>query len=115
MAYFWKWEGMSFPRILQQHVDHYYRFRSLQIIYENNIFPIIQDRIQYDCQTKPPQVWTKQAGCPKKKRMTKCSKFIDEDSPILCSICGQGRHNMRICLNAVPSLGTAGHETIAAI
>ena len=43
----------------------------MQEIYEDNIFPIIQDQIQYDGITEPPVVWQKQAGCPRKKRTRK--------------------------------------------
>ena len=71
MIYFWKWEAMSFPRILQLHVHDYYRYKSLQELYENDIFPIIQDQFQYDRKTKPLDVWKKQAGHPTKIRMRK--------------------------------------------
>ena len=34
---------MPFPDILQQHVLDYYRNKSMQQIYEYNIFPVVQD------------------------------------------------------------------------
>ena len=48
MAYFRKWEDMSFLDILQQHVHDYYRNKSMQQIYGYNIFPLVQDQIRYD-------------------------------------------------------------------
>ena len=45
MDYFRKWEDMSFPDILQEHVHDYFRNKSIQQIYGHNIFPIVQDQI----------------------------------------------------------------------
>ena len=45
VAYFRKWEDMSFPDILQQHVHDYYRNKSMHQIYEHTIFPVVQDQI----------------------------------------------------------------------
>ena len=69
---------------LQYHVHHYYWFERLQQIYDNNIFLVIQDQIQYDGITHPPCGWKKQAGHPKKKWFWKQSKFLHPgDSPII--------------------------------
>ena len=46
MAYFRKWEDMSFMDFLQQHVHDYYRNKSMQQIYGYNIFPAVQDQIR---------------------------------------------------------------------
>ena len=59
MAYFQKWEELSFPRILQHLVHSWYWYKSLHEIYENNIFPVVQDQMQYDGITKPLVVWKK--------------------------------------------------------
>ena len=56
IAYFRKWEDVSFPDILQQHVHDYYRNKSMEQIYEHSIFPVVQDQIRYDGQTHP-QCW----------------------------------------------------------
>ena len=94
MAYFQKWEQLVFPTSLQYHVYDYYQFERLQQIYDNNVFPVIQDQIQYDGITHPPSVWKEQAGHPKKKQFRKQSKFLDPgDSPITCSLCGKSGHN----------------------
>ena len=50
---FLKWEGLSFSRILQYHVHSWYWYKSLQEIYENNIFPVVQEQMWYDGITKP--------------------------------------------------------------
>ena len=42
---------IGIPTILQYHVHDYYQFKRLQQIYDNNIFPVIQDQIQYDGKT----------------------------------------------------------------
>ena len=62
VAYFRKWEDMSFPDILQQHVQDYYRNTSMQQIYEHTIFPVVQDQIRYDGQTHPPTLGARQPG-----------------------------------------------------
>ena len=54
MAYFRKWEDMSFPDILQQDVHDYYWNKIIQQIYEHNIFPIVQDQIRYERESNPP-------------------------------------------------------------
>ena len=53
VAYFRKWEDMSFPDILQEHVHEYYRNKSMQQIYEyrHNNFPVVQDQIRYGGET----------------------------------------------------------------
>ena len=56
MASLWKREQLAFPTILQYHVHDYYQFKKLQQIYDNNIFPVIQDQIQYDGKPHPPSV-----------------------------------------------------------
>ena len=53
MAYLRKWEDMSFPDILDQHVHDYYKNKSMQQIYEYNVFPVVQDQIRYDGETNP--------------------------------------------------------------
>ena len=61
-AYFRKWADMSFPDILQQHVHEYYRNKSMQQIYEYNIFPVDQDQIRYDGETNPLMLGSRQPG-----------------------------------------------------
>ena len=56
MAYLWKWEQLVLPTILQYHVQDYYWSERLQQIYDNNIFPVIQDQIWYDGKTHPPSI-----------------------------------------------------------
>ena len=67
IAYFRKWEEMSFPDILHLHVHEYYRNKSMQQIYEHNIFPVVQDQIRYDRQTNPPTLGARQPRQPKTK------------------------------------------------
>ena len=62
VAYFWKWEEMSFLDNLQQHVHEYYRNKSMQQIYEDNIFSVVQDQIRYDGQTNPQMLGARQPG-----------------------------------------------------
>ena len=103
MAYFRKWEDMSFPDILHKQVHEYYKNRSMQQIYEYNVFPVVQDQIRYDGETNLPMVGARQSGCPKTKCLQKWSHFIDPDeSAIKCTICGKGGHNCRTCPNALP-------------
>ena len=103
VAYSRKWEDMSFPAILDQHVHDYYKNKSMQQIYEYNVFPVVQDQIRYDGETNPPTVVARQPGHPKTKRLQKRSHFIDpEESPIKCTLCGKGGHNHRTCPNVPP-------------
>ena len=51
---------MLFPDILQQHVHEYNK--SMQQIYEYNIFPVVQDQIRYDGETNPPMLGSRQPG-----------------------------------------------------
>ena len=67
VAYFRKWEDMSFPDTLQVHVHDYYRNKSMQQIYGYNIFPVVQDQIRYDGETNPPVLGIWQPGQPKTK------------------------------------------------
>ena len=62
IAYFRKWEDMSFPDILQQHVHDYYRNKSMQQVYEHTIFCVVQDQIRYDGQTHPLTLGARQPG-----------------------------------------------------
>ena len=91
---------MSFPAILEKHVHDYYKNKSMQQIYEYNVFPVVQDQIRYDGQTNPPTGGARQLGHPKTKCLQKHSCFIDpEESPIKCTLCGKGGHNCRTCPN----------------
>ena len=56
VAYFRKWEDMSFLDILQQHVNECHRNQSMQQIYEYNILPVVQDKIRHDRETNPPML-----------------------------------------------------------
>ena len=47
---------MSFPVILDQHVHDYYKNKSMQQIYEYNVFPVVQDQIRYNGETNPLMV-----------------------------------------------------------
>ena len=67
IVYFRKGEDMSFPDILQQHVHEYYRNKSMQQIYEYNIFPVVQDQIRYDGETNPPTFGIKATWTTKNK------------------------------------------------
>ena len=60
VASFRKWEDMSFPDILQQHVHDYNRNKSMQQIYGFNIFPVVQDQIRNDGETNPPTLGMQQ-------------------------------------------------------
>ena len=75
MACLWKWEQLAFPVILQHHVHDFYQFERLQQVYDNNIFPVIQDQIWYDGITQP-HVWKKQAGHATKKQFRKQSELL---------------------------------------
>ena len=85
MAYFWKWQDVSFPDILQDHVHDYYWNKSMQQIYGYNIFPVVQDQIRYDGETNPPTLGMQQPGLPKTKQICNHSWFLDPDEfPIKC-------------------------------
>ena len=104
MAYFRKWEDMSFPDTLDQHVHDHYKNKSMQQIYEYNVFPVVQDQIRYDGETNPPLVVARQPGHPKTKCLWKWSHFLNpEESPIKCTLFGNGGHNHRTCPNVPPS------------
>ena len=60
VAYLRKWEDMSFPAILDQHVHDYYKNKSMQQIYEYNVFPVVQDQIRYNGETNSPSVVARQ-------------------------------------------------------
>ena len=62
VAYFRKWEDMSFPDIFQEHVHDYYRNKSMKQIYGYNIFPVLQDQIRYDGETNPPTLGIQHPG-----------------------------------------------------
>ena len=55
MAYFRKWEDMSFQDILWEQVHDYYRNKSMQQIHGYNFSPVAQDQIRYDGETSPTQ------------------------------------------------------------
>ena len=57
VAYLRIWEDMSCPAIFDQHVHDYYKNKSMQQIYEYNVFPVVQDQIRYDGETNPQQLW----------------------------------------------------------
>ena len=87
---------MSFPDILDQHVHDYYKNKSMQQIYEYNVFPVVQDQIRYNGETNPPTVVARQPGCPKTQCLQKQSHFINaEESLIKCTLCGKRGHNHR--------------------
>ena len=67
VAYFRKWEDLSFPHILQKHVHDYYRNKSMQQMYGYNIFSVVQDQIMYDGETNPSTLELQQPGQPKTK------------------------------------------------
>ena len=53
MAYFCKWEELSFPQFLKDHVHPYYNYKRMQQIFKNNIFP--GERSNLTCHsTNPP-------------------------------------------------------------
>ena len=60
VAYLRKWEDMSFPAILDQDVHDYYKNKSMQQIYEYNVFPVVQDQIRYNGETYSPAVVARQ-------------------------------------------------------
>ena len=61
VAYFRRWEDMSFLDFLQQHVHDYYINKSMQQIHGHNIFPVVQDQIRYGGETNPDAAtWTTQ-------------------------------------------------------
>ena len=62
VAYLRKWEDMSFPAILDQHVHDYYKNKSMQQTYEYNVFPVVQDQLRYNGETNPPTVGARQLG-----------------------------------------------------
>ena len=53
---------MSFPDILDQHVHDYYKNKSMQQIYEYNVFSVVQDQIRHIGETNPPTVVARQLG-----------------------------------------------------
>ena len=53
-AYFKEIEGLNFDDILRGHISEYYKYGSLQILYEDNIKTVMVDNIKSDWETKPP-------------------------------------------------------------
>lgn len=97
VAYFRKWMEKDLRWILDNKVHYYFKYKSLHLLYENNIFPVILDNIRYDGKSKPPPI-TVSTGRPKMKRYRKRSRYVDSaDSPILCRKCGERGHNIRTC------------------
>ena len=76
VAYFRKWEHVSFPDILDQHVHDYYKNKSMQQIYECNVFPVVQDQIRYNGETNPHQLWQDNLVIPKQN--------ISSDHLLIC-------------------------------
>ena len=86
MAYFRKWEDMSFPGILWVHVHEYYRNKSMQQICGYNIFLVVQDQIRYDGKTNPPTLGIWQTGQSKLNESTMVAIFLVLMNPQLSAL-----------------------------
>ena len=75
VAYFRKLEDMSFPAILEKHVHAYYKNKSMQQIYEYNVFPVVQDQIRYNGQTNHPYSWGKTTRASKNTTSLEAKSF----------------------------------------
>ena len=56
IAYLHKWKNLTFPDILNNHVDQYYKMIHMKGIYKYNMNFVIQDSIRFDGETKPPEI-----------------------------------------------------------
>jgi len=66
--------------------------------HSQKIYPVSLDTVAYDGETKPPLGSKRSSGRPRTKRIRRRSLYAaSEDSPILCSNCGQAGHNKRTC------------------
>ena len=81
VAYFRKWEDMSFPALLENHVHDYYKNKNMQQIYEYNVFPVVQDQIRYDGQTNPLTVGARQLGHRKQNVSRSVVILLTQKSP----------------------------------
>jgi Zinc knuckle/SWIM zinc finger len=85
--------------IMANLINKYYTHSYVQKTFKKNVFPVSLDTMAYDGQTTPPPSGVKRAsGRPRTKRIRRRSVYAaSEDSPIICSNCGQTGHTKRTC------------------
>ena len=66
---------MAFPAILEKHVHDYHKNKSMQQIYEYNVFPVVQDQIRYNGQANHPYSWGKTTWSSKNTTSLEAKSF----------------------------------------
>ena len=84
--------------ILANLIDEYSIHGCVQTTFTKNIYPVSLDTVAYNGETKPPLGSKRSTGWPRTKPIRRRSLYAaSEDSPIVCSNCGQAVHNKRTC------------------
>ena len=97
-AVFRKTKSVEKEYILANLVHEYYTYSYVQQTFIKNIFPVSLDTLAYDGETKPSSGVKRGSGRPRTKCIRRRSLYAaSEDSPIVCSSCGQAGHNKRNC------------------
>jgi ribosomal protein L32 len=97
-AVYRKTKSVEKEYILANLVHEYYTYSYVQQTFTKNIFPVSLDTLAYDRETGPPSCVKRGSGRPRTKRIRRRSLYAaTEDSPIVCSNCGQAGHNKRTC------------------
>jgi hypothetical protein len=105
--------------ILANLIDEYYTHGCVQTTFKKNIYPVSLDTLAYDGETEPPLGNKRSSGRPRTKRIRRRSLYAAaEDSPIVCSNCGQAGHNKRTCSaktrdNTVGATTTELHDDLS--
>jgi hypothetical protein len=77
------------------YIIHYYTIDALKRVFAPTAIPIDIALVTRDA-TLPPQIG-KKCRRPKKVRLRSRSVYLNDDSPVHCSKCGQAGHNIRTC------------------
>jgi hypothetical protein len=82
-------------KTFMDYVEHFYKKPCLQNVYAGIVQPVSIEALPSDGLLPP--ITPAQAGRPKKVRLRNRSELQTEDSPIVCSLCGERGHNKRTC------------------